>query len=99
MALLNLYVFIRCYYLLECKGSGAKSVITICPDCKGIGKVTVTCLTCGGDGKVEFKAKCPRCGGSGYITDWAKVGTVSVVGLGAIIGVAAFAITRRKKLA
>jgi len=80
----------------NCKGSGAKSVITTCPDCKGTGQVTAPCLKCGGDGKVEFNVTCLHCGGRGYVTDWAKVGILSIIGVGAI-GVLGYAITRRKK--
>ena len=65
----------------KCDGTGARSKydISICPNCRGTGKVTrqtrtafgimqsvVDCPDCNGTGK-QIKNKCPHCGGSGYI--------------------------------
>jgi len=77
----------------ECNGVGAKSTITNCPDCNGIG--TADCPNCNGLGTVT----CPLCNGSGYVSDptrlWIVAGFVIVVVT--VIGVSAFALTRRKK--
>lgn len=65
----------------ECHGTGAKggTEYTVCPECKGSGRVqyaqntlfgrivnTRTCSTCGGTGK-KIKHVCPECKGKGTV--------------------------------
>jgi molecular chaperone DnaJ len=65
----------------ECRGTGAKggAEYTVCPDCKGSGRVqyaqntlfgrivnTRTCAACGGTGK-KIKHVCPECKGKGTV--------------------------------
>jgi len=88
----------------DCGGSGAKSVVTSCPDCYGIG--TVDCPDCDGTGQVDCPdcngvgtELCLLCNGSGYVSDPTKLWTVAGIAIVviAIVGASAFAITRRKK--
>ena len=88
----------------DCDGSGAKSVITTCPDCYGTG--TVDCPDCDGTGEVDCPdcngvgtELCLLCNGSGYVSDPTKLLTIVgiVIVVIVIVGVSAFALTRRKK--
>ena len=85
---------------LDCDGTGGID----CLDCDGTGGID--CLDCDGTGEVDCPdcngvgtELCLLCNGSGYVSDPTKlltiVGTVIVVI--AIVGVSAFALTRRKK--
>lgn len=86
----------------SCDGSGGESVIATCSECGGSGEVATieTCIECGGDGEITSLQTCPVCNGSGYVTNqtavnFAIIGVVVVIG--GVIGITAFARSRRKR--
>ena len=69
--------YVECAY---CGGKGTTIIGTVCPACKGYGKVRLRradrcrknvkifkCGYCGGTGATEFDQVCPVCGGAGKL--------------------------------
>ena len=75
-AVLKDYAYEICGY---CQGEGAVAGESLCPPCKGKGKVIVLqpplqCPRCGGDGKAKgpdrvlyYSERCVICGGTGWV--------------------------------
>lgn len=86
----------------SCDGSGGESVIATCSECGGSGEVTTlqACIDCDGNGEITSTQTCPTCNGRGYVTNQTAV-NLAIIGvvviIGSVVGITAFALSRRKK--